>query len=143
MDLKRIEAIIEVVKDAHVTELSIKGDGSNVVVRKSPRACVQLVLAPQTVAQEAPKSSIAGQTAEVETKTGTVVSAPMVGIFHAVDGLGAPGSLVKKGQVVGAIESMKLMNEVVADADGVVAEVFVDDGMPVEYGQVLFRLDEV
>ena len=50
------------------------------------------------------------------------------------------GDSIRPGQVVGAIESMKLMNDVRSDAGGVVKNVLVDDGVPVEYGQALFIL---
>jgi len=50
------------------------------------------------------------------------------------------GDTVRAGQVVCIVEAMKLMNEIQSDADGVVAEVLVEDGQPVEYGQPLFRL---
>lgn len=142
MDIERIEALIDIIKDARVTELTVKKDGSGVTLRKSPRSCVQVVLAPQAVVQEAPKEAAPDHEAGTALPTGPVVFAPMVGIFHAVDGIAKPGTQVKKGQVVGIIESMKLMNDVVSDTDGNVAEVYVEDGMPVEYGQVLFRLEE-
>jgi biotin carboxyl carrier protein len=140
MDIKRIEALIEVIKDAQVTELAIRGDGSAVVVRKLPRvngfAAVALQAAPEQTSS--PQSE---DPAEREAQAGTIISAPMVGIFHVMDGIKGPGAQVKKGQVVGAIESMKLMNEVVSQVDGTVEEIHVEDGTPVEYGQVLFRLN--
>ena len=138
MDIKRIEALIEVIKDAQVTELAIRGDGSAVVVRKLPR--VNGFAAPQA-APEQTSSPQSEDPAEREAQAGTIISAPMVGIFHVMDGIKGPGAQVKKGQVVGAIESMKLMNEVVSQVDGTVEEIHVEDGTPVEYGQVLFRLN--
>ena len=65
----------------------------------------------------------------------------MVGIFHSAGNAITEGIAVKAGQSVGAIESMKLMNDVISEHEGTVAEVLVDDGMPVEYGQMLFRLE--
>ena len=50
------------------------------------------------------------------------------------------GDTVKKGQTLGIIEAMKLMNEIESDYDGTVAEVLVENGAPVEYGQPLFRI---
>lgn len=143
MDLERIEALIEVIKDARVTELSVKCSGSSVTLRKSPRTVSAI-----TVAQQAAKARKNGGTkhetvAEPELPAGTVISAPMVGIFHVAEGFTAPGTTVKKGQVIGSIESMKLMNDVKAAEDGKVAEVYVEDGMPVEYGQSLVRLEKL
>lgn len=142
MDLDRIEALIEVVKDAKVMELSVMHEGSSVVVKKSPKAAVQPMKMPKPVSGKETLSSTAKKQAEIAA-IGTMIKAPMVGIFHVADGFTVSGSLVKKGQVIGSIESMKLMNDVVSVADGSLAEIFVEDGMPVEYGQSLFRLDNV
>jgi acetyl-CoA carboxylase biotin carboxyl carrier protein len=70
----------------------------------------------------------------------------MVGTFYAAAEPGAKpysavGSRVTKGQVLCIIEAMKIMNEIEAEVSGVVKEVCVDDAHPVEYGQVLFRVD--
>jgi acetyl-CoA carboxylase biotin carboxyl carrier protein len=72
----------------------------------------------------------------------TYIVAPMVGIFHRIDAVDGIGGVVKAGQVVGAIESMKLMNDIVSECDGIIAEALVEDGMPVEFGQALFRLEQ-
>ncbi|HEX5323515.1 MAG TPA: biotin/lipoyl-containing protein, partial [Capsulimonadaceae bacterium] len=68
------------------------------------------------------------------------IHATMVGIFHCTNPALGNGSSVSVGQIVGYIESMKLMNEVTAGEGGVVAEVLIDENLPVEYGQPLFRL---
>ena len=65
----------------------------------------------------------------------------MVGMFHVVDGIARVGAEVSEGQVVGSIESMKLANDIVSEVAGRVREVLVEDGMPVEYGQPLYRLE--
>ena len=64
----------------------------------------------------------------------------MVGLFHHAPTPIRYGVLLTRGQVVGAIESMKLMNDVQADQVGRVVDVLVEDGAPVEYGQPLFRV---
>lgn len=74
-----------------------------------------------------------------------VQNCPMVGIFYASDTEGGEplvraGDTVKKGQVIGIIEAMKLMNEVRSEYDGTVAEVLAQNGQIVEYGQPLFRI---
>ncbi|MBI2841802.1 MAG: hypothetical protein HYX78_00210 [Armatimonadetes bacterium] len=147
MDVARIEAIIEIVKDAHVCEVSVSGEGSSVLVRKPPVSFVHDAPAAQAKRHDEPRArkNAKGKpkTPETDTDTGTIITAPMVGIFHMIDGINIPGVVVKKGQVVGAIESMKLMNDVVSDMSGDVVELYVEDGMPVEYGQSLFRLNGV
>jgi acetyl-CoA carboxylase biotin carboxyl carrier protein len=74
------------------------------------------------------------------------VKSPMVGTFFAAAEPGArpyvtDGSRIAKGQIVCIIEAMKIMNEIESEFGGVVREVLVQDAHPVEYGQVLFRID--
>ncbi|WP_239095707.1 acetyl-CoA carboxylase biotin carboxyl carrier protein [Micromonospora lutea] len=80
--------------------------------------------------------------------TRTNVRSPMVGTFYRSPQPGAApfvavGDLVRPGQVIGIVEAMKLMNEIVADRPGRVVEVLVTDGQPVEYDQPLVALDPV
>ena len=78
-------------------------------------------------------------------KPGKVVESPLVGTFYAAPAEDAEpfvtvGSAVKKGQTLAIVEAMKLMNEIESDYDGTVAEILVENGQPVEYGQPLFRI---
>ena len=71
------------------------------------------------------------------------VKSPLVGVFYAAPSEDAEpfvsvGSRVKKGQTLGIVEAMKLMNEIESDCDGVVTEICVQNGDTVEYGQPLF-----
>ena len=78
-----------------------------------------------------------------EEPEGNIVKSPLVGTFYAAPSEDAPafvktGDKVKKGQVLAIVEAMKLMNEIESDFDGEVAEILVENGQPVEYGQPLF-----
>lgn len=80
-----------------------------------------------------------------EKKAGNVVKSPLVGTFYAASSPEAdpyvkPGDKVKKGQVLGIIEAMKLMNEIESEYDGTVEEILVSNEEVVEYGQPLFRI---
>lgn len=96
-------------------------------------------------AQAAPKAASASSGASEQKEEGKLVTSPLVGTFYAAD---APekeafvkvGDSVKKGQVLGIIEAMKLMNEIESEFDGVVEEVLVKNEEVVEYGQPLFRI---
>lgn len=85
-------------------------------------------------------------TAPAQVASGaTEVCAPMVGVFYVAPSPGAEpfvrvGSKVKKGETLCILEAMKLMNEVVAECDGEIAEICANDGDLVEYGRVLFRI---
>lgn len=88
----------------------------------------------------------AAPTAPAQVASGaTEVCAPMVGVFYVAPSPGAEpfvrvGSKVKKGETLCILEAMKLMNEVVAECDGEIAEICANDGDLVEYGRVLFRI---
>ena len=89
----------------------------------------------------------AGARAAVEVPPGAVViKSPMVGTFYASPEPGADpylkvGARVSPGQTVCIIEAMKIMNEIEAEFGGVIREISVEDAQPVEFGQVLFRVD--
>lgn len=77
---------------------------------------------------------------------GRMVTSPLVGTFYAAPSEGADpyvkvGDSVRKGQILGIVEAMKLMNEIESDYDGVVSRILVENGAPVEYGQPLFCLE--
>ena len=80
-------------------------------------------------------------------KPGKTITSPLVGVFYTApsedaDPFVKAGNSVKKGQVVGIVEAMKLMNEITSDCDGVVREVCVENAEAVEYGQPLFVIEE-
>ena len=79
-------------------------------------------------------------------KAGQIVKAPLVGVFYAAPAEDAApfvtvGDRVKKGQTLAIIEAMKLMNEIDSEYDGTIAEILVENGQAVEYGQPLFRIE--
>jgi acetyl-CoA carboxylase biotin carboxyl carrier protein len=87
-----------------------------------------------------PTAAVEPAPAEV---TGHVVKSPMVGTFYRSSAPGAApfveiGSSVKEGETVCIIEAMKLLNEIETDAAGVIKQILVENGQPVEYGQPLF-----
>lgn len=86
------------------------------------------------------------QGTEEKPKNGRYIKSPIVGTFYAASAPGKPpfakvGKSVSKGDVVFIIESMKLMNEVKSEMDGIVAEILVSDGEAVEYDQPILRLE--
>lgn len=75
------------------------------------------------------------------------VTSPMVGTFYAAPSPDAPpyvqvGDRVEAGQTLCIVEAMKLMNEIKAETDGVIADILVDNAQPVEYGQVMILIDK-
>jgi acetyl-CoA carboxylase biotin carboxyl carrier protein len=139
MNLRDIETLVDLVHVARVAEVTIRANGRRVTIRKDPNAAppkhapIEVVRAPSSggAPTPPPPPSIAKHT----------VTAPMVGVFHAPEPVLKVGATVAPGQVIGVIESMRLMNDVRAETSGIVEAILVEDGMAVEYGQTLLRLD--
>ena len=145
-DLDYIEKVVELLESSTLTELELK-DGSQSIAMKRG-AAGEVVAAPK-------KSSVSKvvdediETTEeetsAETKRKSIVS-PMVGTFYkSMSPEAKPfvevGQTVATGQVVCIIEAMKLMNEIEAEVSGRIVEICVEDGQPVEFGQVLMYLE--
>lgn len=145
MDMDRIEALVELVAKSGVEEVTVRSTGGRITVRKeaaAPRAArtgrtdgAMVVAVPAGAAEQAVEAAAAAE-------AHFTITAPMVGIFYHAEPPVGPGTVVRPGQVVGAIESMKLMNDVRAEVGGGVAEILVEAGMAVEYGQPLFVVAE-
>ncbi len=148
MDLKKIEAFIELAKKAEVSELSYEGKDEKISI-KFPFVGAALA-APQVVthaaslveAQPAPAS----QKAEVSKTAGLKeVTSPFVGTFYRSPSPGAAayvnvGDKIAPGKVLCIIEAMKIMNEIEAEVAGEIVEICVENESYVEYGQVLYRI---
>jgi acetyl-CoA carboxylase biotin carboxyl carrier protein len=137
MDLELVERIVALLGEYPVSEIAVEQDGRRVCARKPLTAPAAPAAAPTSLAIEAPAPAPPEAPAPEEART---LAAPMVGIFHHAEPPLPYAATVRPGQTVGYIESMKLMNDVVAEVGGRVTDVLVEDGAPVEYGQGLFRL---
>jgi len=152
MDLSFIKSLIEAVDQSSIDSVDIERGGTRVRISKTPTVSgggAQMVSAMPSVASPAPAApqevSAGGGVAEPESDLAEVTS-PMVGTFYAAPAPDAPpyvkvGQKVAVGDTLCIIEAMKLMNELEAEASGTVAEIVVQNADPVEYGQVLFRID--
>lgn len=150
MDLRKIKSLLDLVAESGVAEFEICEGPDRIRVINHPQTPVQVVQttapAPVAVAAAAAAPAPAAQPAATEPAEpkveGTPLTSPMVGTFYRAPSPGAKpfvevGDTVKKGQTVCIIEAMKLLNEVEAETDGVVKEICVENGQPVEYGQNL------
>jgi len=146
MDLRKLKTLIDLVAESGIAELEItEGEGKVRIVKFSQ--AVQPVAyapapqyAPAAGAEAAPAAPVAPVAAAVQ---GHTVKAPMVGTFYRAPNPGSPafvevGQTVKEGEPLCIIEAMKLLNEIEADKSGVIKEILVENGEPVEYGQPLF-----
>ena len=151
MDIRKIKKLIELLEESDIGELEIReGEESVRISRNSSHVpqSHQVYAAPAPVAPAAapPAPSAAEEPVVAPSINGHVVKSPMVGTFYAAASPDSPpyvqvGDRVKAGTVMCIIEAMKLMNEIEADVAGVVREVLVENDDPVEYGQVLFRIE--
>jgi len=159
IDLDWIQRLIDMVDDSDVDSLEISKFATRVRISKSPPVHVVAGGNPAGPAVAAPAASAApkGVPAATEeapaeeakpaaTANTTDVESPMVGTFYRAPAPDAPpyvevGDHVGKGQTLCILEAMKLMNELEAEVAGTVREVCIGNGEPVEYGQVLFRIE--
>lgn len=152
MDLRKLKTLIDLVAESDIAELEVtEGESKVRIVKSSATPHNQLVMMPpqsaqHTVAVPAPSPAAAPAAAAApapEAPKGHVVKSPMVGTFYRSSAPGKPafvevGSSVKEGDTLCIIEAMKLLNEIDSDATGVIKEILVENGQPVEFGQPLF-----
>ena len=164
MKVEQVLQLIQAVSDSELTEFKYEEDGVKLSLKKTEGKIVQVqapVAAPAVVqaapavipaapaapAPLAPAPEAAPATGEAsaaeEAPAGNIVKSPLVGTFYAAPAEDAEpfvkvGDSVKEGQVLAIVEAMKLMNEIESDFTGTVAEILVENGQAVEYGQPLF-----
>lgn len=147
MDYDKIKELIEAVSKSNLTRFEVEEGGLKISMRTDKDSKNIVVAASQTAAATVAEPMV--QTAAVpqveETAGSMVVKSPLVGTFYCAPNVDAKpyvqvGDVVKKGQVLGIVEAMKLMNEIESEFEGTVAEILVENGQMVEFGQPLFRI---
>jgi acetyl-CoA carboxylase biotin carboxyl carrier protein len=160
IDLEFLRGLIGAVDESGIDSLEISRGGTRIRISKTPPPAPVAAAAPAAapaaptlqVAAAAPAaaagSSAGGEAAPAPAAKSNLVEikSPMVGTFYRSPAPEAPpyvevGSRVAKGQTLCILEAMKLMNELESEAAGTVREICVENGEPVEYGQVLFRIE--
>jgi len=152
MDLRKLKTLIDLVAESGISELEVtEGESKVKIVKGAPAGQNQMVMmqapaaapAPIPVAAAIPQSAATESAPAAAEASGHVVKSPMVGTFYRSSAPGAApfveiGSSVKQGETVCIIEAMKLLNEIETDASGVIKQILVENGQPVEFGQPLF-----
>ena len=154
MEMEKMIELIDAVSKSDLTGFKYEEEGIKLHLSKKENTCYVTenlsapVNAVTTSAAEIKKAAegdqISGTSAE-EIPVGKVVESPWVGTFYAATAEDAEsfvkvGDRVEKGQTLGIVEAMKLMNEIESDYSGTVAEILVNNQEGVEYGQPLFRI---
>jgi oxaloacetate decarboxylase (Na+ extruding) subunit alpha len=141
---ERIREVVRIVQESGVGEVTIEEAGMRVSVRRTPEP-----LEPALAAVAEAEDLTAPPRPPTPEADGFIrVEAPMVGVFYRAPQPGAPpfveeGDTVTPGQTLCILEAMKLMNEIKADAAGIVRAIHVGNAEPVEFGQLLFELEPV
>ena len=155
MEIKEIIQLIEAVSENSLTSFELEQGNTKISIKKKGPKVVQVAGAAGSVtgpaeevvtvldAQVQPAAEPKKAAADIGSDK--VVTSPLVGTFYSASSPDAEpfvkeGDTVKKGQVLGIIEAMKLMNEIESEDDGVVEAVLVGNEEVVEYGQPLFRI---
>jgi len=145
MDLERIEALLKLMREYKVGEIAYEDEGLSVTVTMGGSGAPAVAMAPVAAAPVAHAAPEAAPAAAPAAQKGHVVKSPMVGTFYRSAKPGTPafaevGTKVKVGQVLCILEAMKLMNELESDVAGTVAEIYLANASPVQFGQDLFRI---
>ena len=142
IDSKKLNEVAALMEDHGLTRVRLSEEDGRVVELERMTAPAPEAIAVPVAEMPAP----AAETAPAPTASNTIsVEAPMVGVFYAAPSPGADpfvsaGSTVHVGDTLCIIEAMKLMNEVVAEADGTIAEICVQDGDLVEFGSCIMKI---
>ena len=153
MTNEQLKIFADMVKDLGLTQLKVNDKDFELILKKEVKVVTASVENVPVVSSNQVVTATSEYTVETVTDTDTTetnsslndVKAPLVGVFYAApspeeDAYVKVGDRVNKGDVLCVIEAMKMFNEIKAETSGTVAEICVDNGNVVEYGQTLFKI---
>ena len=150
MDLRKLKKLIDLVEESGIAEIEVTEGEEKVRITRATAAqpvfTAPAAIAPVAAAPVAAAPAPAVSAAPAVRDLSNAQKSPMVGTFYRAPGPNAPafveiGQQVKAGDTLCIIEAMKLMNEIEAEKSGVIKEILVDNGTPVEYGEPLFIIE--
>ena len=151
MTIKEIEALGRMMKEYDLSELKVELKDCNVSLRRGEKTvAAPVVVAPAPVAAApvapAPAAAAPAAVKEAAAAPAKTIDSPLVGTFYRAaspdaDAFVNVGDRVTADTVIAIIEAMKVMNEIKAEKSGVIKEVLVENGQPVEFGQPLFVIE--
>ena len=151
MDLRKLKKLIDLVEESGIAEIEVTEGEEKVRITRTTAAAAPIYAAPAPaaaapVASPAAPAAAAPAAAPAARDLSNAQKSPMVGTFYRAPGPNAAafvevGQQVKIGDTLCIIEAMKLMNEIEAEKSGVVKEILVENGTPVEYGEPLFIIE--
>lgn len=150
MNIKEVKQLIDYVNKSDLTEVKWQLDNETITIKKEKEfvsAGPVMAAAPVAAAPAAPAASAAPAAVEAAPAADNfkTVTSPMVGTFYKSpspdsDAFVKEGDSISAGQTLCIVEAMKLMNEIESDVSGKIVEICVEDGTPVEFGTVLFKV---
>ena len=147
MDLRKIKKLMELLEESGISEIEVKEGEESIKLSSISQA--QTPIVQQPVTNVTPSiTPTTGFNPPVDTKQkdvidGDTIDSPMVGTFYRAASPDSKvfvekGQKINKGDTVCILEAMKMMNQVTAESSGIIVDILVDDGEPVEFGQPLF-----
>lgn len=152
MNFKDVEKIIELFSQKQIAKMSLKEGEFELHLENGHHEIQPIVAQPQAIPQQAPAPqpapTIESPSPKPTEESGLFIESPMVGTFYRCPSPNADpyikvGDKVKKGQVIGIVEAMKIMNEIEAEFDCKVIEIIADDAQPVEFGSKLIKVEKI
>lgn len=147
MEFENLVKLIQAVSESNLTEFKMQ-DGDFKISMETNKKTKQVTVTAASVPVQAVSAAVEAQEAAPQEKevTGNVVKSPLVGTFYEAPSPESKpfvqvGDVVKKGQVLGIVEAMKLMNEIESEFDGTVKEILVKNEQMVEFGQPMFVIE--
>lgn len=154
MDLRKLKKLIDLVEESGIAEIEVTEGEEKVRITRSTAPQQAIYAAPTAVHHAAPAPAaptpaaapVTAPAAPAARDLSNAQKSPMVGTFYRAPSPTSPpfvevGQTVKAGDTLCIIEAMKLMNEIEAEKSGVVKEILVENGHPVEYGEPLFIIE--
>lgn len=153
MDLRKLKKLIDLVEESGIAEIEVTEGEEKVRITRTTAAAAPIYAAPAPAAAAPAAAPVAAAPAAAAPAAAPAArdlsnaqKSPMVGTFYRAPGPNAAafvevGQQVKAGDTLCIIEAMKLMNEIEAEKSGVVKEILVENGTPVEYGEPLFIIE--
>lgn len=147
IDFQEIIKLLNLIEERKLTDFELEVEGFRIKISKGQSSVLPRtkIASSETTDEVINKPVAIQEQKKTENNNLHYITSPMVGTFYRAPNPTAPsyveiGETVKKNQVLCIIEAMKLMNEIESDVDGVVEEILVQNGKPVEYGQKLFAI---
>ena len=141
MDIRKIKTLIEMLEESNLNEIEVSQGDESVRISKG-KDSVDLIENNQINTGISNQEKVSIKEDNTKELVGNQVNAPLVGTFYRKpspesDPFVKVGDIVKKGQVLCIIEAMKMMNEIKSEFDGEVSSIEIEDGQPVEFGQII------